>query len=61
MSGTPVLFLFYPTGDSDAVVRRADGRMFLPLGFVTEKLAGWGRDFYAEVKSPPASAVPGSP
>ena len=26
--------------------------MLLPLGFVTEALAGWGKEFYEQNKSP---------
>ncbi len=50
VKGTPVLFIFYPTEQSDAVFR-TDGSMWLPLGFVTEMLAGWGREFYEEIQS----------
>ncbi len=50
VKGTPVLFIFYPTDKSDAVFR-VDGSMWLPLGFVTEVLAGWGREYYEEIQS----------
>ncbi|TAL09333.1 MAG: hypothetical protein EPO02_10555 [Nitrospirae bacterium] len=56
VSGTAVLFVFYPTDKSDAVFRK-DGLMLLPLGFVTEALAGWGKDFYEQNRS--AQAPPG--
>jgi len=60
LSGTAVLFIFYPTDRSDAVLRQ-DGRLLLPLGFVTEALAGWGRDFYEQNQSPQLSPGPGAP
>lgn len=60
LSGTAVLFIFYPTEQSDAVLRQ-DGRLMLPLGFVTEALAGWGRDFYEQNRSPQLSPGPGAP
>ncbi len=60
LSGTAVLFIFYPTDQSDAVVR-SDGRLLLPLGFVTEALAGWGKDFYEQNRSPQSPNRSGSP
>ena len=60
LSGTAVLFIFYPTDESDAVVRQ-DGRLLLPMGFVTEALAGWGKDFYEQNRSPQLSPGPGAP
>ena len=57
LSGTAMLFIFYPTDKSDAVFR-TDGTMLLPLGFVTEALAGWGRDFYEQNRAPQASSGP---
>lgn len=60
LSGTSVLFIFYPTDQSDAVVRQ-DGRLLLPMGFVTEALAGWGKDFYEENRAPQLSPGPGAP
>lgn len=59
-SGQPVLFLFYETEDKRTllqpfgkdVLKETDGRSFLPLGFVTERLAGWGKKFYIRLKSP---------
>ena len=62
LSGTAVLFIFYPTDKSDdAVVRQQDGRLFLPMGFVTETLAGWGKDFYEENRAPKGSPAPKDP
>ena len=61
LSGTAVLFIFYPTDQSDAVVRQQDGRLFLPMGFVTESLAGWGKDFYEENRPPQLSPGPNAP
>lgn len=60
LSGTAVLFIFYPTDQSDAVFRK-DGLMLLPLGFVTEALAGWGKDFYEQNRSPQIPGGSGSP
>ncbi len=60
LSGTAMLFIFYPTDKSDAVFRK-DGAMFLPLGFVTESLAGWGKDFYEQNRAPQASPGPSAP
>ena len=60
LSGTAVLFIFYPTDQSDAVARQ-DGRLLLPMGFVTEALAGWGKDFYEKNRSPQLSPGPNAP
>jgi hypothetical protein len=60
LSGTAVLFIFYPTDQSDAVALQ-DGRLLLPMGFVTESLAGWGKDFYEQNRSPQLSPGPGAP
>ena len=57
VKGTPVLFIFYPTDKSDAVFRK-DGSMWLPLGFVTEMLAGWGKEFYEESQSTQGRSAP---
>jgi len=60
LSGTAVLFVFYPTDKSDGVLRQ-DGRLLLPLGFATEALAGWGKDFYEANRTPQPSPVPNAP
>jgi hypothetical protein len=60
LKGRPVLFIFYPTDQSDAIIGQ-DGRMLLPLGFVAEALAGWGKEFYDQKKSPQQPAEPGPP
>ena len=60
LKGRPVLFIFYPTDQADAVVRQ-DGRTLLPLGFVAEALAGWGKDFYDRHKFPQQPADPTTP
>jgi hypothetical protein len=51
VQGQAVLFVFYDTDGKD-VIKGEDGRTFLPLGFVTERLAGWGKRFYEQAKSP---------
>ena len=61
LRGTAVLFIFYPTDKSDDAVFRKDGAMWLPLGFVTEALAGWGKDFYEQNRAPQASPGPSAP
>jgi hypothetical protein len=61
LRGTAVLFIFYPTGQSDDAVVLQDGRLLLPLGFVTEGLAGWGKNFYEKNRSPQLSPGPGAP
>jgi hypothetical protein len=60
VKGQPVLFLFYPSQDQIAllhplgkdVLTLEDGRVYIPLGFVTERLAGWGKKFYEQSKFP---------
>ena len=60
VKGQPVLFAFYPTEDQIAllhpfgkdVLTLEDGRVYIPLGFVTERLAGWGKKFYERSKFP---------
>jgi len=60
LRGQPVFFLFYEAEDCALcvgpldrdVLKHEDGRTFLPLGFVTDQLAGWGRKFYQQVKFP---------
>jgi hypothetical protein len=60
--GQAVFFLFFENEGKDLlklqagpiggdVVTRGDGRTYLPLGFVTERLAGWGKKYYEQVKS----------
>ena len=61
MKGQGVFFLFYddedcllclgPILDRD-LLKQDDGRTVLPMGFVTEQLAGWGRKFYQQIKFP---------
>ena len=58
--GKPILFIFYPTDQSDAVMLK-DGRRLLPLGFVAEALAGWGKDFYDQNNPPQQPADPAMP
>jgi hypothetical protein len=60
LKGKPVLFIFYPTDQSDAVILQ-DGRRLLPLGFAAEVLVGWGKDFYDQTKPPPPPADPAMP
>jgi hypothetical protein len=60
LSGQAVFFLFYEAEDCALclgpldrdLLKHEDGRTFLPLGFVAEQLAGWGRKFYRQVKFP---------
>ena len=61
LKGTAVFFMFYESEDcllcmdtirGTGVVTQEDGRTVLPLGFVTEALAGWGKKFYRQAKSP---------
>jgi hypothetical protein len=60
VKGQPVLFLFYPSQDQIAllhpfgkdVLTMEDGRVYIQLGFVTERLAGWGKKFYEQSKVP---------
>ena len=58
--GQPILFVFFETADKNFLqggpmggdtVKRDDGRTVLPLGFVAERLAGWGKKFYIQLKS----------
>jgi hypothetical protein len=57
--GQPILFVFFETEDKGFfqggplggdTIKREDGRRFLPLGFLTEQLAGWGKKFYIQFK-----------
>jgi len=61
--GQGVFFLFFENEGKDLlklqagpiggdVVTRDDGRTYLPLGFVTERLAGWGKKYYQQIKPP---------
>ncbi len=61
--GQAVFFLFFENEGKDLlklqagpiggdVITRDDGRTYLPLGFVTERLAGWGKKYYQQIKSP---------
>jgi hypothetical protein len=50
--GQAVLFLFYPYDGLFDGLKQEDGRKSIPLGFVTEKLSGWGRKFYEQTKLP---------
>ena len=61
LKGQAVFFLFYEAEDcllclgtilGKDVLTQEDGRTILPLGFVTERLAGWGRKFYEQAKFP---------
>jgi hypothetical protein len=52
LKGQPVLFLFYPYDGFFDGLTQEDGRKIIPLGFVTEKLAGWGGKFYEQTKAP---------
>ena len=61
LKGTAIFFLFYESEDclfcmdtirGTGVVTQENGRTVLPLGFVTEALAGWGKKFYQQAKSP---------
>lgn len=52
LKGQPMLFLFYPYDGFFDGLNQAEGGKVLPLGFVTEKLTGWGRKFYEQAKSP---------
>jgi hypothetical protein len=52
LKGTPVLFLFYPYDGLFDGLKQEDGRKTIPLGFLSEKLGGWGRKFYEQSKSP---------
>jgi hypothetical protein len=70
LKGTAIFFLFYESADcllcletikGTGVLTQADGRTVLPLGFATEKLAGWGKDFYEQNRSPQISPGPNAP
>ena len=59
--GQAILFVFFETPDKGFLqggpiggdtIKRDDGRTFLPLGFVTEQLTGWGKKFYIQIKTP---------
>jgi len=61
LKGQAVFFLFYEAEDcllclrailGKDVLTQEDGRTVLPLGFVTERLAGWGLKFYEQTKFP---------
>ena len=61
LKGTAIFFLFYESEDcllcletirGTGVLTQEDGRTVLPLGFVTESLAGWGKDFYQQARFP---------
>ena len=52
LKGQPVLFLFYPYDGFFDGLTQEDGGKVIPLGFLTEKLAGWGRKFYEQTKAP---------
>ena len=61
--GTAVLFLFYQCDDhsffklqfsapiAGDTIKDQNGQTVLPMGFVTEHLAGWGKKFYNDQKS----------
>jgi len=59
--GQAILVVFFATEDKGFLqggpfggdtVKREDGRTFLPLGFVTDQLTGWGKKFYLKITSP---------
>ncbi len=61
LKGTAIFFMFYESEDcllcletiqGTGALALEDGRTVLPLGFVTETLAGWGKKFYQQAKSP---------
>ncbi len=61
LKGTAIFFLFYESADcllcmetirGTGVITQEDGRTVLPLGFVTERLAGWGKKFYQQARFP---------
>ena len=60
LKGKPILFIFYPTDQADAIIQQ-NGRMLLPLGFVAEALAGWGKEFYDRIKFPQQPTAPTTP
>ena len=58
--GQTILVVFFATEDKGILqggpfggdtVKRDDGQTFLPLGFVTDQLSGWGKKFYTQIKS----------
>jgi hypothetical protein len=57
--GQAILFVFFETADKGFLqggplggdtITRENGRTALPLGFITDQLAGWGKRFYFQVK-----------
>lgn len=61
LKGTAIFFLFYESEDcrlcletirGTGVLTQEDGRTVLPLGFVTQTLAGWGKKFYQQARFP---------
>ena len=57
--GQAILFVFFETADQGFfqggplggdTVTRDNGRTALPLGFMTDQLAGWGKRFYFQFK-----------
>ena len=58
--GRTILVVFFASEDRGLLqggplggdtVKRDDGRTFLPLGFVTDQLTGWGKKFYTQITS----------
>ena len=58
--GQTILVVFFASADKGLLqggpmggdtVKRDDGRTFLPLGFVTDQLTGWGKKFYTQITS----------
>ena len=58
--GQTILVVFFASADKGLLqggpmggdtVKRDDGRAFLPLGFVTDQLTGWGKKFYTQITS----------
>jgi hypothetical protein len=57
--GQSILFVFFETADKGFLqggpfggdtITRENGRTALPLGFMTDQLAGWGKRFYFQFK-----------
>jgi hypothetical protein len=57
--GQAILFVFFETADKGLLqggplggdtVTRDNGRTALPLGFMTDQLAGWGKRYYFQFK-----------
>jgi hypothetical protein len=57
--GQAILFVFFETPDKGFfqggpvggdTITRDNGRTALPLGFMTDQLAGWGKRFYFQFK-----------